>query len=82
MSFTSFSTRVSPNKDGLPSFLITVGLNTAASRLAWGMARDNALPFSNVFVRINHKVQTPVNTILLTSAAQLIIGIAHLTLSA
>lgn len=60
------------------SFLITVGLNTAASRLAWGMARDNALPFSSVFVRINPKVQTPVNTILLTAAAQLVIGIVLL----
>ncbi|KAJ5457049.1 hypothetical protein N7530_012323 [Penicillium desertorum] len=57
------------------NFLITVGINTAASRMAWGMATDNALPFSNVFVRISPKWESPIYTILLTVAAELAIGL-------
>lgn len=51
-----------------------MGLNTAASRLAWGMARDHALPFSSVFVRINHKLETPLNTLILSGVSQVLIG--------
>ncbi|KAK2731397.1 amino acid transporter [Colletotrichum kahawae] len=37
-------------------FLIIVGINNAASRLAWGLARDNALPFSTALFRINSRL--------------------------
>ncbi|KAJ3459967.1 hypothetical protein MRS44_010834 [Fusarium solani] len=55
-------------------FLIIIGINTAVSRLAWGMARDNALPFSRIFVKINPVVQTPLNTILLAVVIEIAIG--------
>ncbi|KAJ5995910.1 hypothetical protein N7481_002887 [Penicillium waksmanii] len=57
------------------NLFICMGLNTAASRLTWGMARDNALPFSNIFVQINHTLDTPLNTLILSGVAQLIIGV-------
>jgi amino acid transporter len=43
--------------------------------MAWGMATDNALPFSNIFVRISPKWESPIYTILLTVAAELAIGV-------
>ncbi|KAJ4203419.1 hypothetical protein NW759_015171 [Fusarium solani] len=58
----------------LLNFLIIIGINTAVSRLAWGMARDNALPFSRIFVKINPVVQTPLNTILLAVVTEIAIG--------
>ncbi|PWY85793.1 hypothetical protein BO94DRAFT_518263 [Aspergillus sclerotioniger CBS 115572] len=57
------------------NFLIIVGINTAASRMAWSMATDHALPFSDVLMRINPTFQTPINTILLTVAAEMVIGL-------
>lgn len=59
----------------LRSFLITVGINTASSRLAWGMARDRALPFSGTFMKIHSTGQTPLNAVFLIVAAELIIGL-------
>ncbi|KAM0425581.1 hypothetical protein ACHAPT_009112 [Fusarium lateritium] len=58
----------------LLNFLIVVSINTAGSRLAWGMARDNAFPFSDVFAKVNKTVNTPVNAILLTIVSEAIIG--------
>lgn len=62
------------------SFLITVGINTAASRLAWGMATDGALPFSKTFSTINRTFQTPLNAIFLIVAAEVVIGMTSLDL--
>ncbi|PYI03581.1 amino acid transporter, partial [Aspergillus sclerotiicarbonarius CBS 121057] len=57
------------------NFLITVCINTAASRMAWSMAIDSALPYSEVFQRLSPTFDTPVNTILLTVAAEMVIGL-------
>ncbi|CAH0042088.1 unnamed protein product [Clonostachys rhizophaga] len=59
----------------LLNFLIVVGINTAVSRLAWGMARDNALPFSRIFVKINPTVQTPLNAIFLAVVIEMALGL-------
>ncbi|CAI6095888.1 unnamed protein product [Clonostachys chloroleuca] len=59
----------------LLNFLIVVGVNTAVSRLAWGMARDNALPFSRIFVKINPTVQTPLNAIFLAVFIEMALGL-------
>ncbi|KAF7627907.1 amino acid/polyamine transporter I [Aspergillus flavus] len=56
------------------NFLIAVSVNVAGSRLAWGMARDHALPWSNFFFRINHKLETPLHSTLLVVAAELALG--------
>ncbi|KAL4993949.1 amino acid permease-domain-containing protein [Aspergillus recurvatus] len=56
------------------NFLIAVSVNVAGSRLAWGMARDQALPWSNFFFRINRKLETPLHSTLLVVAAELALG--------
>ncbi|KAL5593003.1 hypothetical protein FOBRF1_012105 [Fusarium oxysporum] len=57
------------------NFLIGVGVNLAGSRLAWGMAGDQALPFSRTFHHIHPKLGTPLNSSLLIIAAEVVIGL-------
>ncbi|KAH0438386.1 hypothetical protein CcaCcLH18_03373 [Colletotrichum camelliae] len=57
------------------NFLIIVGINNAASRLAWGLARDNALPFSTALFRINSSFRTPINAIFFIVVAEMMIGL-------
>ncbi|EXL47806.1 hypothetical protein FOCG_10328 [Fusarium oxysporum f. sp. radicis-lycopersici 26381] len=59
----------------LLNFLVTVSVNTASSRLVWGMACDRALPFSNVFANINQTAQTPLNALMLNIVAELAFGL-------
>ncbi|RTE83189.1 hypothetical protein BHE90_002274 [Fusarium euwallaceae] len=59
----------------LLNFLIAVGINTAGSRLAWSMAHDHALPFSNTFQKVNQTVQTPLNALFLLIVTELVIGL-------
>ncbi|KAF9641141.1 hypothetical protein BFW01_g500 [Lasiodiplodia theobromae] len=59
----------------LPNFLIVIGINTASSRLVWSMARDNALPLSKWFAKINQTLQTPLNAILLFISLEIVIGV-------
>ncbi|KAM0312471.1 hypothetical protein ACHAPQ_012228 [Fusarium lateritium] len=57
----------------LLNLLIAVGVNVAGSRLAWSLARDQALPFSNTFYHIHSKLETPLNSALLVVAAELVL---------
>ena len=38
----------------------TLAVHTAAIRLTFAMARDNALPFGEKLARVNPKTQTPI----------------------
>ncbi|KAJ5132384.1 hypothetical protein N7448_006542 [Penicillium atrosanguineum] len=53
--------------------VIVAGNNILAesSRSIYAFARDNGLPFSKVFSKVNSKTQVPVNAVLLTLAVQL-----------
>lgn len=53
--------------------VIVAGNNILAesSRTIYAFARDNGLPFSKTFSKVNSKTQVPVNAVLLTLAVQL-----------
>lgn len=53
--------------------VIVAGNNILAegSRSVYAFARDNGLPFSKVFSKVNSKTQVPVNAVLLTLVVQL-----------
>lgn len=53
--------------------VIVAGVNILAegSRSVFTFARDNGLPFSNVFSKVASKSQVPFNTVLLTLTVQL-----------
>lgn len=52
-----------------------IGQNTAASRLAWSMARDNALPFSPFFSKINKTFDIPLRTLTAVLIVDIILGL-------
>lgn len=63
------------------SFLITIivlgaanGLMAEGSRSIYAFARDNGLPFSNIFSRVNRKSAVPVYAILLCTFAQAVLN--------
>jgi amino acid transporter len=61
------------------SLFIVIGINTAESRLALGMARDHALPKSELFMKINQRAQTPLNGLLLVAIVEIILGMSYET---
>ncbi|PMD32461.1 amino acid transporter [Hyaloscypha variabilis F] len=57
------------------NYLVIVGTNTAASRLAWSMARDAALPFSSYFSKISTKFDIPLRALTGVLVIDLLLGL-------
>ncbi|KAF2092918.1 amino acid transporter [Rhizodiscina lignyota] len=49
----------------------------SVSRLIWAFAKDNGLPFSPVFARINRKFEVPLNALFLISAICVLLSIIY-----
>ena len=62
----------------LPTVLQVIGIYIIVSRGLWTLARDNALPFSNVFGRISHKHRNPFNSIVLCAGICTVLGFIYL----
>ncbi|KAJ4022699.1 hypothetical protein NW752_000091 [Fusarium irregulare] len=58
--------------------LVCTGILSSCSRLGWRMAEDNAFPWSNRLVKIDRKLQIPLNFIYAIMVAQVIIGLISL----
>ena len=58
--------------------LVCIGILSSCSRLGWRMAEDNAFPWSHRLVKIDHKLQIPLNFIYAIMVAQVIIGLISL----
>ncbi|TIA72400.1 hypothetical protein E3P91_02023 [Wallemia ichthyophaga] len=54
-----------------------IGCTTAASRLTWAFARDNAIPFSGLIKQVNPTLELPFNAILLSTAVQMVLGCVY-----
>ncbi|KAK5213305.1 hypothetical protein LTR41_000884 [Exophiala xenobiotica] len=57
------------------NFFIIVGTNLAGSRLAWSMARDKGLPFSEYFAHVSTRFHIPLRTMVAILVIDLIIGL-------
>ncbi|PHH64140.1 hypothetical protein CDD82_1804 [Ophiocordyceps australis] len=66
----------------LLAFICGVGCTTAASRTTWAFARDGAIPGSKWWMKVNRKLDVPLNAMLLSSAVQLILGLINFGSSA
>lgn len=55
---------------------------SASSRMTYAFARDNALPFSNVFKRVHPKLNVPVESVTLTAVLVILFGCIYLGSSA
>lgn len=58
----------------LPVVVSISGIYLTASRMCWTLARDNAMPFSNFFGRVNKKYENPFNAIVLCAAITTVLG--------
>ncbi|ETN39180.1 uncharacterized protein HMPREF1541_05403 [Cyphellophora europaea CBS 101466] len=59
-----------------------VGALTAASRCTWAFARDGAIPGYTLWRRVNHRVDVPVNAVLLSSLVNMALGCIYFGSSA
>lgn len=56
------------------NFFVIVGNNNACSRLAWSMARDSGLPFSEYFAVVSPKFGIPLRALVAVAGVYFIIG--------
>ena len=54
-----------------------IGCTTASSRCAWAFARDGAIPFSKQWMKVNKKLDVPVNAMVLCMVVELVLGLIY-----
>lgn len=59
------------------AILCGVGCTTAASRCTWAFARDGAIPGSRYWSKVNHKLDVPLNAMMLSMVVQVLLGLLY-----
>ncbi|KAL1887015.1 hypothetical protein Cpir12675_006754 [Ceratocystis pirilliformis] len=59
-----------------------IGCTTATSRCVWAFARDGAIPGSRWWKEINHKLDVPLNAMILSMIVQVVLGAIYFGSSA
>lgn len=59
-----------------------IGCTTATSRCIWAFARDGAIPGSQWWKEINHKLDVPLNAMILSMVVQIVLGLIYFGSSA
>lgn len=59
-----------------------IGCTTATSRCTWAFARDGAIPGSKWWMKVNRRLDVPLNAMMLSMAIQLILGLIYFGSSA
>ncbi|KAK7702700.1 hypothetical protein SLS57_011251 [Botryosphaeria dothidea] len=54
-----------------------IGCTTATSRCTWAFARDGAIPGAKWWKQVNHKLDVPLNAMMLSMAVQIILGVIY-----
>ncbi|RYP22005.1 hypothetical protein DL765_001911 [Monosporascus sp. GIB2] len=54
-----------------------IGCTTAASRCIWAFSRDGAIPGSKWWSQVNHKLDVPVNAMMLSMIVQILLGLIY-----
>lgn len=57
--------------------LCGVGCTTASSRCTWAFARDGAIPGSQLWMKVNKKLDVPLNAMMLSMVVQLLLGLLY-----
>lgn len=56
----------------------SISITVAASRCTWAFARDDAIPLSRVWSRVDKRLGVPVYAIILTTVVQMLLGLINL----
>ncbi|RYP77392.1 hypothetical protein DL771_001187 [Monosporascus sp. 5C6A] len=59
-----------------------IGCTTAASRCVWAFSRDGAIPGSKWWSQVDHKLDVPVNAMMLSMVVQILLGLIYFGSSA
>jgi choline transport protein len=67
---------------GIIVFISFFNVLASVSRLLWAFSRDNGLPYSNVFARLNARVRVPLNALILVSFCVCVLALINVGSSA
>lgn len=56
----------------------SISITVAASRCTWAFARDEAIPLSKVWAKVNQTLGIPLNALILTTVVQMLLGLINL----
>ncbi|KAL6248443.1 hypothetical protein RBB50_004698 [Rhinocladiella similis] len=56
----------------------SISITVAASRCTWAFARDDAIPLSRVWAKVNERLGVPFNALVLTTVVQMLLGLIYL----
>ncbi|KIW98073.1 uncharacterized protein Z519_01657 [Cladophialophora bantiana CBS 173.52] len=56
----------------------SISITVAASRCTWAFARDDAIPLSRVWSKVNGNLGVPVYALMLTTVVQMLLGLIYL----
>ena len=56
----------------------SISITVAASRATWAFARDNAIPGSKLFAKVNQRFEVPVYALVLVTIIQMLLGIINI----
>lgn len=62
--------------------LCGIGCTTAASRCTWAFARDGAIPGSRWWMKVNRKLDVPLNAMMLSTVVQILLSLINFGSSA
>ncbi|KAK3324013.1 amino acid/polyamine transporter I [Cercophora scortea] len=62
----------------LITFFCSVSITVAASRCTWAFARDNAIPLSSIWSKVDERHGTPIYALALTTAVQMLLALINL----
>ncbi|KAM0415696.1 hypothetical protein ACHAPT_013368 [Fusarium lateritium] len=64
------------------ALLCGIGCTTATSRCTWAFARDGAIPGAQWWSKVNHKLDVPLNAMMLSMVVQIVLGVIYFGSSA
>ena len=53
----------------------SISITVAASRCTWAFARDQAIPMSHIWSKVDQRLKVPVMALILTTVVQMLLGI-------
>ena len=59
------------------ALLCGVGVTTASSRCTWAFARDGAIPGSKWWMKVNHRLDVPLNAMMLCMVVEIVLGLIY-----
>ena len=59
------------------ALLCGIGVTTASSRCTWAFARDGAIPGSKWWMKVNHRLDVPLNAMMLCMVVEIVLGLIY-----